>query len=257
MELECFQYAKNAYGPIEEFTNLTGVILVNAATFSSQDALYYYGETTQKAVFAFRGTDSFADMFADIMIYRDKTPDEMQVAGGYIHRGFFLQYSSILSKVREKVALTSKPLIFTGHSLGGALATLFALTVKTENPTRHVSCCTFGSPKVGNKAFVNAFNSKVDVSIRIVNNHDGVTYRPTFGYAHVKGYKLIQNKSAENTLITYFVGSSQDHTLASYYKSLTEPGKPADSMPLTTLLFLLVGVIAVTSLCRRKTESEQ
>ena len=249
--MECFQYARNAYGPIEDFTGLTNLSKIDSIPGSGQDAVCYCGETETSLVFAFRGTDSVSDMFIDIQIYRDRTPSEMQVNEGYIHRGFHLQYQSIRSAIVEKIASTTKPLIFTGHSLGGALATLFALSAKVENPSRHVTCVTFGSPKVGNAAFVKAFE-KVDVSSRVVNNHDGVTYRPTFGYAHVKNLKAISNASVENTVFTYIFGSSRDHSLTSYYKSLTEPGKPHDNMPLTILLVVIAGVIIAVRLYRRR-----
>jgi predicted lipase len=41
--------------------------------------------------------------------------------------------------------------LFTGHSLGGALATLAALDVKRQiNPSNTVYFYTYGCPRVGN-----------------------------------------------------------------------------------------------------------
>jgi hypothetical protein len=75
-----------------------------------------------------------------------------------LHRGFWEAWADISSQVTTELiernfkaqydGRTIKPIVFTGHSLGGALATIGAATV---NPTH---CITFGSPHVGGKVFV-------------------------------------------------------------------------------------------------------
>jgi predicted lipase len=102
-----------------------------------------------------------------------------------------------------------RKVVFTGHSLGGALATLCGASVKDEIPDLHVSVITFGSPRVGNKQFAEVFKA-VDVSIRCVNGSDVVTMMPNWGYEHVNGELFIGEKSFSNT---------RDHFLSSYEKS--------------------------------------
>lgn len=41
------------------------------------------------------------------------------------------------------------PLPAAGHSLGGALAVLASLEIARQHPASHVTCYTFGSPRVG------------------------------------------------------------------------------------------------------------
>jgi predicted lipase len=103
----------------------------------------------------------------------------------------------------------NKRVVFTGHSLGGALATMCGAVTKNEFPELHVSVYTFGSPRVGNKAFVNVFKA-VDVSVRCVNGSDIVCSLPFWTYEHVHGEKRIGEKSRVNTT---------DHSLAEYEKS--------------------------------------
>ena len=52
----------------------------------------------------------------------------------------------------------------TGHSLGGALATLAALEARRACPDTtklDISCYTFGAPRTGNHAFAREYNRAV------------------------------------------------------------------------------------------------
>jgi len=55
-------------------------------------------------------------------------------------------------------------IIITGHSLGAAIATLAAPDIhrfleENQLPHRIIAIHTFGSPRVGNKAFVEYYNA--------------------------------------------------------------------------------------------------
>jgi hypothetical protein len=83
----------------------------------------------------------------------------------------------------------------TGHSLGGALATLFAADLaarirsgssSVRARVAHISMVNFGSPRVGNAAFCDAYASLVRDSVRVVNGSDAVPTLPALlGYRHV------------------------------------------------------------------------
>ena len=45
----------------------------------------------------------------------------------------------------------------TGFCVGGSLATIAACWAALQSPTSDVRCITFGAPRVGNAAFVEAF----------------------------------------------------------------------------------------------------
>ena len=78
----------------------------------------------------------------------------------------------------------------TGHSLGGALATLFSAEL-AESVAAGVRACTvtmynYGSPRVGNRAFVRRFNRAVPDAVRVINGSDLVPTLPALmGYRHV------------------------------------------------------------------------
>ena len=73
----------------------------------------------------------------------------------------------------------------TGHSLGGALATIFAYDCSDLN-LGEVVMYNFGSPRVGTKKFAEEFAKKVNSSWRLSNTSDIIPTVPRFlGYKHV------------------------------------------------------------------------
>ncbi|CAK9166987.1 unnamed protein product [Ilex paraguariensis] len=78
----------------------------------------------------------------------------------------------------------------TGHSLGGALATLLALELSSSQLAKcgaiNVTMYNFGSPRVGNRRFADVYNEKVKDSWRVVNHRDIIPTVPRLmGYCHV------------------------------------------------------------------------
>jgi pimeloyl-ACP methyl ester carboxylesterase len=97
------------------------------------------------AVMAFRGTD--ADDPTDI----GDDADFLQKAwpqGGRVHGGFADALDYVLDDITAALGKVDGRVLFTGHSLGAALATLLA-------SVRRPACLyTFGSPRVGDGDFV-------------------------------------------------------------------------------------------------------
>ena len=112
-----------------------------------------------------------------------------------------------------------RPTVVTGHSLGGALTTLFVL----ENSTKHKfdikSLCTFASPRIGNMEFARTFNQLAIDSWRIVNTLDLVPKLPPhipvlLDYDHVDtAYPFSSDGFAKNNLICW-------HSMQTYLHSL-------------------------------------
>ena len=103
---------------------------------------------------------------------------------GRVHRGFKREVDDIWPLIEENLKDNTRTLWFTGHSLGGAMATICAgrcmLSHIKSNPTQLV---TFGSPRVGNKRYINFV--KIN-HLRWVNNNDIVPKVPPawLGYRH-------------------------------------------------------------------------
>jgi predicted lipase len=80
-----------------------------------------------------------------------------------MHNGFYLGYSSVSSLMKKQIELLlqkyrGSPIYVTGHSLGGALATVAALDIKhTYNPSS-MKVYTYGQPRVGNNLYAAHFS---------------------------------------------------------------------------------------------------
>jgi hypothetical protein len=140
-------------------------------------------ENVKLAVLVFRGTD--ADDPTDISDDLNAIPETWQ-AGGKVHTGFadaLLELWSGERGVESELKRTDgHRLLFAGHSLGAAMATL-AASLRTP-----ASLYTFGSPRVGNADFVAALEKKQLDHHRYVDCCDLVARVPPaglLGYAHI------------------------------------------------------------------------
>lgn len=120
-------------------------------------------------VLAFRGTTNLRDWITDIDFIKvgldgKFAPHESKAK---VHRGFLNAISSILPQIighllppgadKSKI----KPIIITGHSLGGGLASEAAFFL-TQQGFYIKAVYTFASPRVGNAAWRNAYNTLLD-----------------------------------------------------------------------------------------------
>jgi C1A family cysteine protease/GH25 family lysozyme M1 (1,4-beta-N-acetylmuramidase) len=111
----------------------------------------------------------------------------------------------------------------TGHSLGSALATLYAMENANADQIANPAICTFASPLVGDATFAAAFNRLGLTSWRVANDPDLVTKIPPeiLGFVHVD--TLVPVDSI-NTVVPNF---GCWHSLATYL-SLIDPAKQPD-----------------------------
>jgi hypothetical protein len=149
------------------------------------------------ALVAFRGTqpDSLIDVLADAGI----ALKEWDVRDERVHAGFKAALEVVWDRIVEILTpLANRPVWFTGHSLGAALATLAGDRFARERPSRAFGelggIYTFGSPLVGDRGFVDGFNTRCgDRSFRFVNDQDTVTRVPPpgVGYRHVNSERFV------------------------------------------------------------------
>ena len=89
-------------------------------------------------------------------------------------------------------------MIVTGHSLGGALATLAAADIrKIDDPwySENTELYTYGSPRVGNEATARFLTKQSNYSYRVTSMHDPVPRIPSvfLGYWHMQPEYWIRN----------------------------------------------------------------
>jgi len=133
-------------------------------------------------VIGFRGSEEtgISDWITDIKFIPANYPYAVPKSSTIqVHSGFIEAYKGVRDKVQHAVKATSqKRVICTGHSLGGALATLCALDIACHVADKKVLCYTYGSPKVGNPDFIKLYNKKVPQTVRVVNGPDIVPAFP-------------------------------------------------------------------------------
>ncbi len=159
-------------------------------------------------VLAFRGTEqgNVRDVVTDLRAARVAAArydfadgDREPLAHARVHAGFQDAYASVRRRVRfalDAAIRAGKPatLLITGHSLGGALATLCAADVaeswaqapEQRHQRPRIVLHTFGSPRVGDAVFVSRLAAHVPTALRFVAGLDLVPSVPlvAMGYAH-------------------------------------------------------------------------
>lgn len=121
----------------------------------------------------FRGTEpnQMKDILADVKAWRKPAREK-----GLVHFGFAQAidkvYDNIVHWINEQKLDGERNITCTGHSLGAALATIMASRLDANE------LYTFGSPRIGNRAFVKEMNNDGIKHYRFVNNNDIVTKVP-------------------------------------------------------------------------------
>lgn len=93
----------------------------------------------------------------------------------------------MISSVKNELAKEGQQgyrVVVTGHSLGGAVATIAGSFLRAESILCDIY--TYGSPRIGNRAFMDYIESLQGFTARITNGKDFVTALPSgFSYAHI------------------------------------------------------------------------
>ncbi|KAL0042227.1 hypothetical protein WJX77_006708 [Trebouxia sp. C0004] len=155
-----------------------------------------WGNTT--VVVAFRGTASMKNALADLQAWRIAHPPMRGTnwlgTRPLVHVGFLKSWlagglkhkvvSHILEAIRQckQESGSDQPvkIFVTGHSLGGALATLAAFDIRRHlsdnmHSNAEVVCYTFAAPRTGNHAFAREYNAMVPDTWSLINDQDVVT----------------------------------------------------------------------------------
>lgn len=173
----------------EEDSQFTSVLATSKN--SAQAALI---EHEKYLCIAFRGTDEIADWLDNINAFPEK------VLFGEFHRGFWNSVNNVWDILFAEYLLLrekkKRPLFLTGHSLGGAMATIAAARL-IHRDLPFTSVYTFGQPRAVTSETARVFNSEAkNRFFRFQNNNDIVTRIPArlMGYSHVGSFLYISEE---------------------------------------------------------------
>jgi hypothetical protein len=190
--------------------NLEEIKFFNDDKADTQAMLVQPTTAPKWAALVFRGTEQkVADVISDLGLSVPLLRKE-----AIVHRGFKRALDVVWDEIKSSLdQLGDVPLFMTGHSLGAALATLAA--------ARHTprAVYTFGSPLVGNHAFVETLNG-VPIH-RVVDDIDGVTFvpPPLLGYEHVGKVRHL-SEDPEPSLLLHAEKVAFDHAPVNYVDRL-------------------------------------
>jgi predicted lipase len=206
---------------------------------------------------AFRGTDELVDWLDnfDLIVKPVLLLVEGEKLDGYFHKGFWkatediwepllAKYQQFQQQDRDKQKdLKQKkvrPLFITGHSLGGAMATI-AATKLIHQDLPFISTYTFGQPRAMTHNTARIINGKAENRFfRFQNNNDMVTRAPAraAGYSHVGSFVYIsEDKSLHNDIGWWYrfldsaegvikaipkkgLDGVEDHSMSDYLKAV-------------------------------------
>nr|CCC47139.1 putative lipase domain protein [Trypanosoma vivax Y486] len=152
-----------------------------------------------RIVIAFRGTINMSNAWQDMQLRRVPWDEMLEEDTTFfrklrcfwkpiVHSGFLSIWSAHRGRIYSQLSqiLDANPgkvyrIFCTGHSMGGAVASLCAYSVqlmlrRRRYPLAEVTVYTFGQPPMGNRAFQSAYNRAVPRTFRVVNESDVVAF---------------------------------------------------------------------------------
>ena len=151
-------------------------------------------------IIAFRGTQTQIEWWRNLQATQKKYFDpQTKQQYGKVHQGYLKivreQINSALIKAVKQLD-PNIPCYITGHSLGGAVATLSAIEIALQVPEirEQIQLYTYAAPRIGDRDFARTHSQLIPNSYRIVNLSDSVPLVPpikiqnrftTANYAHV------------------------------------------------------------------------
>ncbi len=156
-------------------------------------------------IVCFRGSESptsydgFRDWFGTNLSCQLRDTPTSWGRGVRVHRGFYVTLDALYQEIRNHVRplAHTRKVYLTGHSTGGALATLCGYRLQHVGNVNVEAIYSFGAPRIGNNGFAQSFNQLVgNRSYRWVNHLDlgaqvpdvSVPPTPTAGVVPIEPY---------------------------------------------------------------------
>ena len=124
----------------------------------------------------FKGTTNLTDFTCDINF--DLEEIKLGDVTCKVHKGVFHRSVILYEQIKSFIS-SSEKIEVSGHSLGGAIATMISAFIKTEFNTKFVSLITFGCIRTGDAKFADYIDKNINEKYRIIVHSDPI---PEFPY---------------------------------------------------------------------------
>jgi hypothetical protein len=185
-------------------------------------------------IIAVRGTASGKDFILDGKFFNTASPEVLNNVGS-VHQGFLQSFEYLWKTVYEYCKnhglndREPKRIFLTGHSLGGAVATLLACALHKEFGDNPITLYTYASPRVGDMDFARHWNVVLP-HMRHVLNTDLVPAIPprAFEFLHFGHLRQMSMVKAKGETMPW-IGDYGLDQMASAIK--TQPNYRCDNAP--------------------------
>ncbi|KAK4250272.1 Alpha/Beta hydrolase protein [Corynascus novoguineensis] len=157
----------------------------------------------KQIVVSFRGSSSIQNWITDFIF--TQVPCDL-TSGCLAHTGFLGAWNEVADRVFDgvKAARDANPdykIVVTGHSLGGAVATIAAAYLRKDG--YETDLYTYGSPRVGNHAFVDFVTLQSGGEYRVTHADDPVPRLPPIllNYRHTSPEYWIDPDNKESVTL--------------------------------------------------------
>lgn len=160
------------------------------------DTQLFVMSNDENIVVVFRGSESLKDWFANFQTVYDPGPLKNTKAHEGFQDALFPSVISVTNLI-DSVWKEEKKIWVTGHSLGGALCSLYA-GMLIEHGYKVYGIYTFASPRPGDGAFESKLNSRViGPHFRVVNSGDIVPHVPPEPFYSHPGKRVILKEESK------------------------------------------------------------
>ncbi|SHM62816.1 Lipase (class 3) [Chitinophaga jiangningensis] len=170
---------KTVYSDLKPFTR--NVYLIRPKVLVPHMGFVATAETAagNVPVISFKGTDGKLDGANNLLLGWEKFQD-----GSNVHSAFYTAITELFPDIwHDRIvmdAIKSKaPIYLTGHSKGGALATLLARMISLKAPGTKLNVYTFGAPRVGDAKFARNYENDKNIDhLRVESFGDLIPHLP-------------------------------------------------------------------------------
>ena len=174
-----------------------------------------------KIVISWKGTLNINDVLTDVNESQIKLFRNSNIK---VHKGFYKYFTEVkddiykeIDKIRSKHNV--KYIISSGHSLGGAVSTLSSYFYTFQFPDLKILNYASGSPRVGNKDFVESYYTKKISTILLVNLFDKIPTLPSLD----KSYEHVGSLGNKKGIVTFYSAKNSqnnNHNPFTYFEGI-------------------------------------